>query len=157
RTATGPDTAPSRKRTGGRAAAGATLRDRVLDWPRSRSSFVLVLMALMIVGVAVTLWLSTQAIADSWRLQELREGNTELTERVERLQREVGQLQSPSSLAERAEALGMVPAGPAARLVEDADGDVTVVGDPEAATPPPDGSGTAVDGAAGTGGADDGT
>lgn len=118
------------------AGEGGSLARRP-RWPRSRASFVLVLMALMAVGVATTLWLSTQAIADSYRLERLRQQNAHLAERAEQLQREVGRLQSPSSLAERAKALGMVPGGNPARLVVDEDGSITVVGEPTEATAPP--------------------
>ncbi|WP_024874622.1 FtsB family cell division protein [Saccharomonospora piscinae] len=106
-------------------------------WPRSRATFVLVLMGLMLCGVVASLWLSTQAIADSYRLEQLREQNDQLAERAEQLRREVGRLNSPSSLAERAEALGMVPGGNPARLVVSEDGSVSVVGEPVAATAPP--------------------
>ncbi len=106
------------------------------NWPRSRATFVIVLMALMLCGVAVSLWLSTQAIADSYRLDQLKERNAQLAERAEQLRREVGRLQSPASLAERAEALGMVPGGNPARLVVREDGSITVVGEPVKATAP---------------------
>lgn len=106
-------------------------------WPRSRTSFVLLLMAMMVAGVAASLWLSTQAITDSYRLEELRQQNAGLAERSEQLQREVSQLESPSSLAERARRLGMVPGGNPARLVLHEDGSVVVVGEPSQATAPP--------------------
>ncbi|PXY28033.1 FtsB family cell division protein [Prauserella muralis] len=112
-----------------------------LRWPRSRASFVLLLMALLVSGVAATLWLSTQAITDSYRLEELREQNARLAERAEQLQRDVATAESPSSLAERARALGMVPGGNPARLVVGEDGTVRVVGEPSEATapaPPPE-------------------
>ncbi|MFC4001088.1 septum formation initiator [Prauserella oleivorans] len=109
-----------------------------LRWPRSRASFVLMLMALMAAGVATTLWLSTQAITDSYRLEELRQSNAALAERSAQLQRQVATAESPASLAERAKALGMVPGGNPARLVVGEDGSVTVVGEPtEATTPAP--------------------
>ncbi|WP_197319272.1 septum formation initiator family protein [Saccharomonospora sp. NB11] len=123
-------------------AAPATTRPRATrrglqNWPKSRATFVVVLMALMVCGVATSLWLSTQAIADSYRLDRLKERNAQLVERAEQLRREVGQLQSPVSLAERAEGLGMVPAGNPARLVVRDDGSVSVVGEPVEATAPP--------------------
>ncbi|PXY33077.1 hypothetical protein BAY59_08120 [Prauserella coralliicola] len=107
-----------------------------LRWPRSRASFVLLLMALMAAGVATTLGLSTQAIADSYRLEELRQGNANLAEYSEQLQREVASAESPSSLAERAKALGMVPGGNPARIVVNEDGSIRVVGEPTKATAP---------------------
>lgn len=121
-----------------RRANGEPGRQRTgrLRLPRSRASFVLLQMALMAAGVATTLWLSTQAITDSYRLEELRQSNSQLAERSAQLQREVATAESPASLAERARALGMVPGGNPARLVVGQDGSVTVVGEPAEATKP---------------------
>ncbi|WP_158887304.1 hypothetical protein [Amycolatopsis anabasis] len=109
--------------------------------PKSKASFVLVMMGLLVAGVAVTLWLSTQAIADSYRLEQLRQDNAGLAENAERLQREVTQQESASSLAAKAKALGMVPGGDPARIVVNPDGSTKVVGEPKKATvapaPPP--------------------
>ncbi|WP_199431865.1 septum formation initiator [Qaidamihabitans albus] len=118
------------------AAAEGRRRRLALGWPRSRASFVLVQMALLAVGVAATLWLSTQAIADSYRLEQLRQTNAGLAEQAERLQRQVTTQESPSSLADRAKALGMVPGGNPARIVVQEDGSIRVVGEPEQATAP---------------------
>ena len=110
-----------------------------LRLPRSRATFVMLVMVLLGAGVVTTLLLSTQAIADSYRLEQLRENNAALAERVEQLQQDVSGAESPSSLAERAKALGMVPAGDPAHLVRNPDGSVTVVGEPkkaEGAAPP---------------------
>ncbi|MBB3051305.1 cell division protein FtsB [Prauserella isguenensis] len=107
-----------------------------LSWPKSRASFVLMLMALMAVGVATTLWLSTQAISDSYRLEQLRQNNASLAERSEELQRAVASAEAPARLAERARDLGMVPGGNPARLVVRDDGTVRVVGESERASPP---------------------
>ncbi|WP_435122440.1 hypothetical protein [Amycolatopsis thermoflava] len=101
--------------------------------PRSRATFVLLVMVLLAAGVVVTLLLSTQAIADSYRLEQLRDDNAALAERVEQLQQDVSGAESPSSLAERAKALGMVPAKDPAHLVLNPDGSVTVVGEPKKA------------------------
>lgn len=107
-----------------------------LRWPKSRTSFVLMLMALMAVGVATTLWLSTQAISDSYRLEQLRQDNASLAERSEELQRAVASAGAPARLAERAAALGMVPGGNPARLVVGDDGKVRMVGESKRATEP---------------------
>ncbi|NIH84250.1 hypothetical protein [Amycolatopsis granulosa] len=104
-----------------------------LRLPRSRATFVLMVMMLLAAGVVTTLLLSTQAIADSYRLEQLRHSNAGLTERIEQLQQDVSGAESPSSLAERARALGMVPAGDPAHLVQNPDGSVTVVGEPKKA------------------------
>jgi hypothetical protein len=111
-----------------------------LRWPKSRASFVLIVMTLLAAGVATTLLLSTQAIADSYRLEQIREENASLIEQSQQLQQDVSTADSASSLAARAKALGMVPAGDPAHLVQNADGSVTVVGEPKKAVtqaPPP--------------------
>ncbi|MEV1293849.1 hypothetical protein [Pseudonocardia sp. NPDC049635] len=100
-----------------------------------RAKFVLVVMVLLAVGLIATLWLSTAAAADSYRLQEARQQTAALTERSEALRKEVTVLQSPGSLAERASAQGMVPVTDPARLVVGPDGQVEVVGEPRAAVP----------------------
>ncbi|MCG8914626.1 hypothetical protein L6E12_02300, partial [Actinokineospora sp. PR83] len=101
-----------------------------------RASFVVLVIALLVVGVATTLWLTTQAIADSYRLEAAKQEATVLAERAAELQREVARQESAPALAERARQLGMVPAGDPGHIVVDANGGVTVVGDPEAATAP---------------------
>ncbi|GAB3477293.1 FtsB family cell division protein [Amycolatopsis cihanbeyliensis] len=121
--------------TGGRRRF-RLLRLVKLRLPRSRASFVLVMMGLLAAGVATTLWLSTQAIADTYRLKELRQANADLSERAEQLQREVTMRESPSWLAEQARQLGMVPGGDPARLVVDREGETTLVGEPEKVTTP---------------------
>ncbi|KZB84619.1 hypothetical protein [Amycolatopsis regifaucium] len=122
-----------------------------LRWPRSRASFVLMMMGMLAVGVACTLWLTTQAIADSYRLEQLRTANAGLAEAKERLQREVAKAESPASLAPKARELGMVPGGDPAHIVVGPDGQSTVVGEPKkaqgeappvSAAPPPPAEGT---------------
>jgi hypothetical protein len=102
-----------------------------------RPQFVLLIMVLLVVGLAATLWLSTAAAADSYRLQDARAAARELSERAERLHREVAVLESAPELARRAAAMGMVPVQNPARLVVAPDGSVTVVGEPRAAVAPP--------------------
>ena len=110
------------------------------DHAGGRASFVILIIALLTVGVAATLWLSTQAIADSYRLDEAKKTADQLAERAAQLQRDVTKAESASALAERAKAMGMVPAGDPARLVVQPDGRVIVVGEPtraEKPKPPP--------------------
>ncbi|WP_054049703.1 hypothetical protein [Alloactinosynnema sp. L-07] len=104
-----------------------------------RASFVVLIIALLAVGVAATLWLTTQAVADSYRLENAKKEANQLAEQAAQLQREVTRKESASALAERARQLGMVPAGDPARLVVGPDGTVTVVGDakPVRAPAPP--------------------
>jgi hypothetical protein len=106
------------------------------DSAAGRASFVVLVIALLVVGVAATLWLSTQAVADSYRLDEAKQGATDLAERAEVLQREVTKMDSPSEIARRAKELGMVLPGDPARLVVQPDGTVVVVGEPKPAQGP---------------------
>jgi hypothetical protein len=104
-----------------------------LRLPKSRASFVLMMMALLAAGVATTLWLTTQAIADSYRLEQLRTTNANLAETKEQLQRDVAKAESPASLAPAAQQGGMVPGGDPARIVVGPDGRITLVGEPKKA------------------------
>jgi len=101
-----------------------------------RASFVVLIIALLTVGVAATLWLSTQAIADSYRLEKVKTTAGELAERAAQLERDVTKAESASALAARAKAMGMVPGGDPARLVVQPDGRVIVVGEPTPAEKP---------------------
>jgi len=137
-----PVAVPSRGRVRRPEPAAAARTERrtrpaVRTVPAGRAPFVLTVMALLGVGLVATLWLSTAAAADSYRLQDARTAARELSERSERLHREVAALQSPPALAQRAAQLGMVPAKDPARLVVAADGAVRVVGDPTPAVAPP--------------------
>ncbi|GLZ42174.1 hypothetical protein [Actinokineospora sp. NBRC 105648] len=107
------------------------------DAGSGRASFVVLVIALLAVGVAATLWLTTQAIADSFKLETAKQEATVLAEQAAQLQQEVTKQEAAPALAERARALGMVPAGDAPRLVVNPDGSVTVVGEPKPATVPP--------------------
>jgi hypothetical protein len=105
--------------------------------PTGRAKFVLLIMSLLVGGLVATLWLSTAASADSYRLQDARAALTTLTQQDESLHREVAQLASAPELARQAELLGMVRVQDPARLVVGPDGAVTVVGKPQAAPAPP--------------------
>ncbi|SER97912.1 hypothetical protein [Actinokineospora terrae] len=103
-----------------------------------RASFVVLIIALLAVGVATTLWLTTQAIADSYRLEGAKRAAGELAEQAALLQQEVTQQEAAPALAKRAQDLGMVPAGDAAWLRLKPDGTVELVGTAKPATPPAD-------------------
>jgi hypothetical protein len=104
--------------------------------PAGRAKFVMLVMVLLAGGLVATLWLSTAAAADSYRLQDARAAAATLSQQSERLHREVAQLASAPELARRAGELGMVRVQDPARLVVGPDGTVTVVGEPRAATAP---------------------
>jgi len=123
-----------RKVVGGRAPRNAPTA--------GRAKFVLLIMGLLAVGLIVTLWLSTAAAADSYRLQDARVAARALSEQSEQLRREVTAMDAAPALAQRAASLGMVPVQDSARLVVAPDGAVTLAGTPKAAIataplPPP--------------------
>ena len=106
----------------------------------SKAPFVIMVMAMLIVGLAAIMWLSTQAAADSYKLQEAHNQATQLSLRVEQLRQEVALAESPTKLAEAAAKLGLVLAGDPAKLKQLPDGTVEVYGKPsavEAPAPPP--------------------
>jgi hypothetical protein len=100
----------------------------------------MLVMVLLGAALVATLWLSTAATADSYRLQSARKDTRNLTERSESLGRQVATLETAPELARRARELGMVPAGDATRLVVRLDGGVELIGQPRRAiapAPPP--------------------
>ncbi|GAB2986062.1 hypothetical protein [Saccharothrix stipae] len=102
-----------------------------------KAPFVVMVMVVLGVGIAAIMWLSTQATADSYRLQDARAEETRLARQVDQLRREVALAESPLSLAEAAAKLGLVPAGDPARLRQLPDGSVEIYGKPSAVQPPP--------------------
>jgi hypothetical protein len=120
-----------------RARRGAGVRPARTAAPAGRPQFVLLIMVLLAVGLVATLWLSTAAAADSYRLQDATAEARVLSEQAERLKQEVAVLGSAPELARRAGELGMISVRDPARLVVAPDGSVEVVGQPRAAVAPP--------------------
>ena len=85
--------APGAARGPARSSAPA---DEDLDRGAGRASFVVLIIVLLAVGVAATLWLSTQAIADSYRLEDAKQQADQLAERADQLQRDVTKAESAS-------------------------------------------------------------
>ena len=137
--------APTRKKVADKAYAkrddrlrrlvGAPRRKRTTA-PAGRAQFVLLIMALLVAGLVATLWLSTAAAADSYRLQAARTAARDLTEQSERLHREVAAMEAPTALAQRAAEMGMIRVQDPARIVVAPDGSTQVVGVPMAAAHP---------------------
>lgn len=132
------------------AARGRTRAERAADRAAGRAAatddsggtapFVLLIMVLLTSGLVATLWLSTAAAADSYRLDDARQATRDRTEEVERLHRDVAAMQSAPALAASAQRIGMVPAGVPAVILVHPDGTSQVVGTPakaRAAAPPP--------------------
>jgi len=97
---------------------------------------VVLVMVLLGMALVATLWLSTAAAADSYRLQEAQTQARDLSERAEALGQRVATLETAPELARRARDLGMVPTGEPARLVVLPDGTVAVIGEPVPAAAP---------------------
>ncbi|MFL6143432.1 MAG: hypothetical protein ACJ72N_16400, partial [Labedaea sp.] len=130
-----PRTAAAQRAYARRAQRGGHRPERAeqVVTPGGRARFVVLIIMLLVTGIAATLWLSTQAISDSYRLERARQESSDLSERADVLQREVSKLDSPSALAQRAKELGMVFPGDPARLVVAPDGTISMVGVPKPA------------------------
>ena len=129
---------PTRRPASTRPAARPTTTTPADD-AKGTAPFVLLIMVLLTGGLVATLWLSTAAAADSYRLDEARQVARDLSEQSERLHRDVEAAQSAPALAAAARAQGMVPAGEPAVLLVAPDGSTQVIGDarPAQAIAPP--------------------
>lgn len=106
----------------------------------SKAPFVVLVMLVLGAGVAGIMYFSTQAAADTYRLQEARAEAEKLTLQMEQLRREVALLESPTDLARRAGEMGLVEPSNPARLRQNPDGSIEEFGKPSAptkSTPPP--------------------
>ncbi|MBS4100102.1 hypothetical protein [Tsukamurella paurometabola] len=118
---------------------GATSAGLLARLPRPtgmvrRVPFVLALIALVCAGLGMTLWLSTGSAENSYELTRREAVNNSLAEKKAALERDVKSGESAPGLAERATALGMIPAGTVPVLVGKEGGKVVVVGKPAPAT-----------------------
>jgi hypothetical protein len=83
------------------------------------------------VGTTLALLVLNTAIAvDSLKANQLREANAEKAQDIEQLEQRAVSAGAPAELAEAAVDAGLVPAGSAAYLVIEPDGDATVRGTP---------------------------
>jgi hypothetical protein len=112
----------------GAAARPGRRGSRALRHPRA--PFVLLVVA-MLVGTTLGLLILNTAIAvDSLKATQLRVGNAERAQEVQRLEQRVVSAGTPAEVARAAAAAGLVPAGPAAYLVIDPDGGSVLRGTP---------------------------
>ena len=119
----------------------ATVRSRRRTLLHPRARFVLLVVA-MLVGTTLGLLVLNTAIAvDSLKATQLRAGNAERAQEVQRLEQRVISGGTPAEIARAAVAAGMVPAGPAAYLVIDPDGGSILRGTPAPAKAPTPGNG----------------
>jgi len=78
---------------------------------RSRTPFVVLLVALLSVGLITLLLLNTALSQDSFRVSDLRQRSAQLTDNEQALERQVADLEAPQRLAKTARELGMKPGG----------------------------------------------
>jgi len=116
--------------------AGVDLRPRTL---LAKIPFVVLVIGSLAIGLAITLWLSTDAARRSYQLGSARVLNEALTQQKEALERDVLEAESAPALADAARNLGMIPSRDTAHLVQDPAGNWIVVGQPKPAegVPPP--------------------
>ena len=108
---------------------------------RARSvPFVVPVLALLVVGLGLSLWLSTKAAQDSYRLGIERKANQSLVDRRDSLKRSYESGDSAPELSDKAAKLGMIPVQNPARMVVGANGKPKVLGDPEPASGKPMGT-----------------
>lgn len=121
----------SRKATEASApvVARPTLRERIADVP-----FVVPVVALIVAGMAATLWLSTKSAQDSYDLSAARAQNQTLVDQRDALKKRFESADAAPDLSDKAAQLGMVPARNPARMVVGADGRPHVLGTPTAVT-----------------------
>jgi len=101
-----------------------------------KAPFVVMVMVVLVAGIAAIMWLSTQAAADSYQLQDAHTEATNLSRQVEQLRQEVALAESPTELAKAAAKLGLVLAGDPAKLRQLPDGSIEVYGTPSAVEAP---------------------
>ncbi|MGW6392432.1 FtsB family cell division protein [Streptomyces sp. NPDC055103] len=98
----------------------------------ARTPFVLLVFVLLGGGLIALLLLNSALNQGSFKLRELKDRTTELTDQEQALQRDVDDYAAPDALERRARELGMVPGGSPAFLGPDG----KVLGEPSVATSP---------------------
>ncbi|MER5710875.1 MULTISPECIES: hypothetical protein [unclassified Streptomyces] len=98
----------------------------------ARTPFVLLVFVLLGGGLIALLLLNSALNQGSFKLRELKDRTTELTDEEQALQRDVDDYAAPDALERRARELGMVPGGSPAFLGPDG----KVLGDPSVAVAP---------------------
>ena len=102
----------------------------------AKTPFAVVLVVVLAGGLLGLLLLNTLVAQQSFALHDLGAKDKQLAQREQDLTRQVQDLEAPSSLADRAAALHMVPSGPPAFL-RLSDGRVLGVPEPGVAPAPP--------------------
>ncbi|GLE50448.1 hypothetical protein ATCCBAA256_00420 [Mycobacterium montefiorense] len=101
--------------------------------------FVVLIIGALGLGLALTLWLSTDSAERSYQLSHAREKTRMLQQQKEALERDVREAEAAPALAEAARKQGMIPTRDTAHLIQDPSGNWVVVGTPKPAdgVPPP--------------------
>ncbi|MBN0971597.1 MULTISPECIES: hypothetical protein [Gordonia] len=126
---------PPRRTGGGLSMTGVSLRERLQHTP-----FVVPVIALLVLGLGLSLWLSTKAAQDSYKLGIERTQNQSLIDQRDALKRTYESGNSAPELSDKAARLGMIPADNPARMIVDDPRRPRVVGKPEPASGRPMGS-----------------
>lgn len=106
---------------------------RVVPTPASamrRGPFIVLVLALVIIGTIGLLVLNTVIAADSFRMEQLIQRNAELAVVEQGLQRQIADGLSPQALAAAARDLGMIPAGQPGFILVGPDGSIVIQGSP---------------------------
>lgn len=119
---------------GGRAAALTSTTAAAATRRARKVPFVVPVVALLVLGLGLSLWLSTKAAQDSYRLGIERTQNQSLMDRRDSLKRTYESGDSAPEIARRAAKQGMIPSENPARMVVGANGKPRIVGDLEPAT-----------------------
>ncbi|KQR97830.1 hypothetical protein ASG12_12275 [Williamsia sp. Leaf354] len=99
-----------------------------------RMPFAVLVVAILAVGLGLTLWLSTTAAQTSYELSAKRQENQTLIDRRDALKKSFESGDSAPELSDKATALGMIPASNVPRLVVAPDGRTRVEGEIAPAT-----------------------
>lgn len=109
----------------------------------ARLPFAIFVGSILVVGLVVLLLLHTMAAQDAFRLESLQQENAQLADTQQQLALAEQQRESPTTLAARARALGMVPTGSIAFVELHHHGKIVGVVEPVPSPAPPAPSPTA--------------
>ena len=133
------------RRTGALRQNGAMAsRDSDTRMLAKRIPFVVLVLALLVSGMGLTLWLSTNSTGQSYELAAAKQQNEALRNKTAALEQAVEAGNSAPDLARKANELGMVQSSNVTRLVVGPDGVVRVEGTPQPAEGPGPGPLTSV-------------
>ncbi|AZZ81780.1 hypothetical protein C5O27_12440 [Gordonia alkanivorans] len=117
---------------GGLSMSGVSLRERLQHTP-----FVVPVIALLVLGLGLSLWLSTKSAQDSYKLGIERTENQSLIDQRDALKRTYESGNSAPELSREATRLGMIPSDNPARMIVDDPRRPRIVGKPAPASGKP--------------------